>query len=182
MKLYIKDVPGLMLPKQANQDDAAFDITAFREGMIVGKKISHPMDNMELWESVEYIEYRTNLFYKPGENPKNILETYHTELFPRSSLSKYNMILCNSVATIDNGYRGEVLLRFKYYFQPEDFVCIPIAGINRIFGIVNKDKIYNQGDKIVQLKMRKDIPIEIHKISELPSSTRNIGGFGSSGK
>jgi len=34
-------------------------------------------------------------------------------LFPRSSLSNYDLALCNSVGVIDGDFRGTVKLRFK---------------------------------------------------------------------
>ena len=34
-------------------------------------------------------------------------------IFPRSSNSKYDLLLTNSVGIIDSGYRGEILLKFK---------------------------------------------------------------------
>ena len=83
-----------------------------------------------------------------------LLKKYHTELFPRSSISKYNLVLANSVATIDRGYRNEILLRYKYIFQPEDMIVVQ-EDILRVYGRVNNENIYQKGDKIAQIKARR---------------------------
>lgn len=185
MKLLIKDVKGLQLPKQAHPgEDGAFDIFATTPPNIVGEQITRPIDKGTLWKSICYIEYGTSLFCAPetARDIRGLLETYHVELFPRSSVSKYNLILANSVATIDAGYRAEILLRFKYLFQPEELISIQEAGGTRIYGVLSPDKIYNKGERICQLKIRKDVPLEIMLTTQLPNSQRGLGGFGSSNK
>ena len=42
-----------------------------------------------------------------------IPEGYYADLRPRSSISKYDLVLANSVGTIDADYRGELILKFK---------------------------------------------------------------------
>lgn len=187
MKLYIKNVQGLKIPSQANESDAGYDIVATTPPNIVGTKISRG-DGLDLWSRIAYIEYGTNLFVAPqreaGSQPFNLLDSidYHIEVFARSSISKYNLAMANSVGTIDNGYRAQILVRFKYLFQPEDFIVIPEAGGTRIYGIVNNEVIYQTGEKIGQIKARRDIPIKFEIIDALPESQRGLGGFGSSGK
>ena len=204
MKLFIKDIPGLVLPKQANEgEDAAYDIVATTQPMIRGEHIERMMDHLPLWKRVSYIEYGTNLFVAPDVEQVKIVDgikhheaisgkvseltwkqlgiTYHTQLYPRSSISNYNLVLANSVATIDGGYRNQIFCRFKYIFQPEDLVTVMEESI-RIYGMVNNDHIYQQGDKIVQIKATRNVKIEFVKVADLPTSQRNTGGFGSSGK
>jgi dUTPase len=197
MKILVQDVEGLKLPEQANKgEDAAYDIFATTAPMIHGSKIERPIDGMPMWSRVTFIEYGTNLFVAPqddvtydysnvtdggGETPAQTITRYHTELFPRSSLSKYNLVLANSVATIDGGYRNQIFLRFKYLFQPEDFVVLQ-EDVIRVYGMVRNEHLYQQGDKIIQVKARIDIPITFEKVKTLPPSQRNLGGFGSSGK
>lgn len=208
MKLFIKDIPGLVLPKQANEgEDAAYDIVATTRPMITGDHIERSMDHMPLWRRVAFIEYGTNLFVAPDIEQVKIVDgsqvidtmikgkasrvteltwkqlgiTYHTQLYPRSSISNYNLVLANSVATIDGGYRNQIFCRFKYIFQPEDLVTVMEESI-RIYGMVNNDHIYQQGDKIVQIKATRNVKIEFVKVADLPTSQRNTGGFGSSGK
>src|SRR5690606_4362848 len=53
------------------------------------------------------IVYGTSLAF---EIPKG----YVGLLFPRSSNSKMDLLLSNSVGVIDSGYRGEVMFKFKH--------------------------------------------------------------------
>ena len=101
---------------------------------------------------------------------------YDILAFPRSSVSKYNLLLANSIGLIDADYRGEVLLRFKYIWQPEDY---RIRTDNLLDGNINTDKIYKKGDKICQLKVTRVENIEFILVNELDSTTRGEGGFGS---
>jgi dUTPase len=101
---------------------------------------------------------------------------YDILAFPRSSVSKYNLVLANSVGLIDADYRGEVLLRFKYIWQPEDY---RIRTDNLLEGNVNTTKLYNKGDKVCQLKITKVENIEFILVDELDSTDRGEGGFGS---
>ena len=77
---------------------------------------------------------------------------------------------------IDADYRGEVLLRFKYIWQPEDY---KIRTDNLIEGTVNPLKLYYKGDKICQLKVTKVENVEFILVNELDSTNRGEGGFGS---
>jgi hypothetical protein len=77
---------------------------------------------------------------------------------------------------IDADYRGEVLLRFKYIWQPEDY---RIKTDNLLEGHVNFTKLYNKGDKVCQLKVTKVENVEFVLVYELDSTTRGDGGFGS---
>jgi dUTPase len=194
-------------PSEKEVGDAGYDIVATTEPQIKGEFIERPIDRLKVWKKVIYIEYGTNLYWAPQQTVDTRVtgievfdkpydkkgkvkayditasfKDYHIELFPRSSISKYSLVLANSVGTIDNGYRAQVLLRFKYIFQPEDFVVLPEAGVQRVYGLVNPELIYQKGDKICQLKARENIPVTFEVVEELPPSGRNLGGFGSSGK
>jgi dUTPase len=191
MKIFVKKT-GAVLPSQATPDDAGYDIIATTEGKIVGQSIERPFDGMKVWSRVAFIEYGTNLFIAPEDIsytddlvgssllPKTFTTKFHTLLHPRSSISKYNLVLANSIGLVDNGYRGQILVRFKYIFQPEDLVIVPEAGVQRVYGIVRPENIYNQGDKIVQIKASKNVPIEWEFIDDLSQTVRADGGFGSS--
>ena len=101
---------------------------------------------------------------------------YDILAFPRSSVSKYNLTLANSIGLIDADYRGEVLLRFKYNWQPEDY---RIRTDNLLEGRVNVDKLYKKGDKVCQLKVTKVENVKFELVDELDSTNRGDGGFGS---
>jgi dUTPase len=101
---------------------------------------------------------------------------YDILAFPRSSVSKYNLILANCIGLIDADYRGEVLIRFKYIWQPEDY---RIRTDNLLEGHVNFTKLYNKGDKVCQLKVTKIENVEFVLVYELDSTARGDGSFGS---
>ena len=103
MKIYVKKVDGITLPKQGSTVAAGYDIVATSDPKIVGEKTDE-----NVWDRVDYIEYETNLFIAPQA------VTFHTLIHPRSSVSKYNLVLANSIGLVDNDYRGMVICRFKY--------------------------------------------------------------------
>jgi dUTP pyrophosphatase len=84
--------------------------------------------------------------------------------------------LANCIGLIDADYRGEVLLRFKYIWQPEDF---DFSEKSVIVGIPNIDKVYKKGDKICQLKATKVENINFVLVDKLDTTSRGEGGFGS---
>ncbi len=86
-------------------------------------------------------------------------------LFPRSSISKYDMMLANSVGVIDSGYRGPVQARFK-----------------KAVGHENELITYEIGDRICQLIVMPVPLVETRWVDELSDSDRGEGCFGSSGK
>lgn len=197
MKLYIKKMTGLKIPSQANDTDAGYDVVATTEPVIVGTKFNRPYDQMVMWSRVAYIEYGTNLFVAPkkdivlssdhvtdggGEKPFVLFEVdYHLLLHPRSSISKNNLVLANSIGLVDNGYRNQIMLRFKYIFQPEDLIVVPEAGGTRIYGVVNNDHLYKMGEKVIQLKACPNLNIQFEEVDDLNATMRGMGGFGSSG-
>ena len=101
-----------------------------------------------------YIEYGTDLAM---EMPHG----YVGLIFPRSSISKTDHYLRNSVGVIDCGYRGEIKIRMS----------IPALGM----------KQYNKGDKIAQLLIMQIPWVDIIEVSEISGSDRGVGGFGSTG-
>lgn len=80
-------------------------------------------------------------------------------LFPRSSISKYDLDMANSVGVIDYGYLGEVEVRM-----------IPIK---------NKSNFYKKGDKVAQLIIVPVPTIELNIIDSLDKEYDRGGGFGS---
>ena len=84
-------------------------------------------------------------------------------IFPRSSIRNYELALTNCVGVVDSGYRGEIQFTF-----------------NKIGGVPSKK--YDVGDRIGQLIILPYPQIELEEVSELSSTERGDGGFGSSGK
>jgi dUTP pyrophosphatase len=105
---------------------------------------------------------------------------------PRSSVSKYNLVLCNSVGLVDESYRGEIRARFKYIAQAEDMIISQVCdhkGYSFPLEIkINKEKIYKKGDKIAQLVISPTFEAEFVFVENLDETERGSGGFGSSGK
>jgi dUTP pyrophosphatase len=176
------------LPKHATKRSTGFDIKAISDPEIVGTKTAK---SDTLWDSIDYIQYRTGIFIatqderKFGDMFTSSAVSYDVLVYPRSSVSKYNLTLANSVGLIDADYRGEILLRFKYNWQPMDFIYVPTADGNvtaissRIVGKPNLDKIYKKGDAIGQLKITVNEPVKFKLVDQLDVTERNDGGFGS---
>jgi dUTPase len=150
------------------QRDIGFDVKAISDPSIVGSKFN------EHYLSIDYIEYDTGI--KLDTIQKNSEEDIFTMVFPRSSISKKNLILANSIGLIDPEWRNSIKCRFKYIPQPEDFVFL----YEKIYIKPNMDKIYKLGDKICQLVFSKNINIDIQYVEQLMETGR--GGFGSTGE
>jgi len=184
MRIHIKQNVGVTPPQAATPHSSGYDIVALTDPVIVGKQVEN---NENTWHSIDYIEYKTGVHISPQMDEYGY--AYHTIIFPRSSVSKYNLILANSVGLIDNDYRGEILFRFVYTWQPEDMVIIkksvhPLSNVdvNIIVGKVNVDKIYKKGDRLGQLVSGVHIPIEWVAVAELDDTIRGEGGWGSTGQ
>ena len=150
------------------------DIIATSDPVIVGEEMGSG-----LYKSVKYIEYSTDLQISPDVHyVKGFLKKYgYTLIYPRSSISKYNLLLCNSVAIIDHDFRGNIMIRMRYIFQPEDFTVFPYT--NQIVGSVNQSKIYQKGDKICQIVGAWKENSEWELVNSLGETQRGAGGFGS---
>lgn len=190
MKIYVKKIDGVSLPSQAmvkdkdgslvKSDAAGYDIVATSDPKIVGDGMKVPVsDGKEVmaWKRVDYVEYETNLFIAPEA------KTFHTLIHPRSSVSKYNLILANSIGLVDNDYRGMVICRFKYIWQPEDYR--PKMGDKNdicelsLYGWLNESKIYKKGDTIAQLVVEPTTSVTWEFVDDLTQTQRGEGGFGS---
>ena len=140
MRIKIKRLTeDAVIPKYAHYGDAAVDLVATRR-----------------WE-----DKASNMCYGTGLAIE-IPDGYVGLLFPRSSISKTNLRLCNSVGVIDSGYRGEIILKF----DRRGFV----------------DDTYNVGDRVGQLMILPLPSIQFFEVDDLSSTARNSNGFGSSGR
>ncbi|MFH1783486.1 MAG: dUTP diphosphatase [bacterium] len=91
-----------------------------------------------------------------------IPENYELQIRPRSGLAiKKGLSVLNTPGTIDAGYRGEI-------------------GII-IFNASSEDVTIKKGDRIAQAILNKFETIEWNEVDELDETTRNEGGFGSTG-
>jgi dUTP pyrophosphatase len=174
MKIHIKNCKGLVLPQKAHENDSGHDIFAMSDARIIGSFIER-MDGVKMWSKIDFIEYDTNIQLQPQD------KDVYTLVFPRSSISKYFLSLKNSAAIIDQNYTGSILLRFAYHFAPQDLVIIPESGMQKVYGIIDDEKIFHKGDKCAQLVFTKTLPVEFQVVEKLGETDRGAGGFGSSG-
>ena len=175
VKYYIKNVDGVSVPKRANESDAGYDVIATSGPKITGEVYSGPT-----YKRIDYVEYETNLYIAPQSSysqAEHEMNHFHTDLRARSSISKYNLVLANSVGLIDRGYRNQVLARFKYIWNPEDY---QISG-DLLLGTPNIGKMYQRGDKICQLVPMETHTIDFVLVNQLDGEDRG-GGFGSTDK
>jgi len=173
MQVYIYSNPeSPSLSRPQHQGDAGYDVITTSKPSVVGEESK---EKKGYYESVDYIEYETNIHLAPDNS-------IYSLCYPRSSVSKYNLLLANAVGVIDSGYRNSVKFRFKYVFQPRDLAAKKNGGI---MGKVDFKKIYEQGDKIGQIifaaHCHPSLDFVINK-EELPLSDRGLGGFGSTGR
>lgn len=144
MKVKIKKLhPDAVVPSYAKPGDAGMDLTAF------SKKVENGL----------YV-YGTGLAF---EIPPGFVGL----VFPRSSISKKELTLANSVGVIDSGYRGEVCFKFRDVVRDDWDYCDPFD--------------YSVGDRIGQLIIMPYPQVEFEEVEELEDTERGDGGFGSSG-
>ncbi len=127
------------IPKYAHSTDAGMDLVA-----------------VSMNETDKYIEYDTGIAI---EIPKG----YVGLVFPRSSVSKLDLVQANSVGVIDSSYRNSIKVRFKKL--KDNGVCI-----------------YVPGERIAQLIILPYPMIGFNEVEKLSDSDRGLGGFGSTGK
>lgn len=155
------------ISEPAHSGDVGHDLIAVGSPYFCGK----PMyEGEEYFSVLRYIEYETMVAIAPPEG------TY-TLVYPRSSISKTNLVLANSVGVIDNGYRNTIKLRFKYIFQPEDFEIIK----GKIYMRVNHDRIYKAGERIGQAVFVQSLDTKLFPTNIRDVTSRGKGGFGSTG-
>ena len=139
---------------------------------VVPTYAKHGDAGMDLTATSKWYDEHGNVCYGTGlafEIPNG----FAGFLFPRSSNTKKDLILGNSVGVIDSGYRGEVVLKFKaidtQYLQDGK-----LTFLKRDFM-----KEYNIGDRIGQIVIMPVPQIEFNVVDELSTSDRGVGGFGS---
>jgi len=88
-------------------------------------------------------------------------------------------MLANGLGLIDVDYRGQILCRFKYQWQPEDMMLVSMGEQTKSVGNININRIYKKGDTIAQLVIGQTIQAEWEIVDELTQTQRGQGGFGS---
>lgn len=177
-----------VLPIRGTERAAGYDIVAVDDPIIVGDPVTY--EGKTYYKRIDYLEYHTALYISPQDGRRvndGVPEHCHTLCHPRSSVRKYNLLLANSIGLIDNDYRGEILVCYKYIWQPENFNIIPRdeqfdKGGYEIIGELDTSKIYKKGDKIAQLVASQTIPSVYEFVSDLDKTVRGDGGFGHTDK
>lgn len=103
-----------------------------------------------------YIKYDTGIVVDPPIG-------YYCEVFPRSSLTKTGHILGNSVGVIDSTYRGNIQIVLVKVDEKSPDITLPFRAV-----------------QLVLKKMEFNQMVEVSP-SEIKSTDRNTGGFGSTG-
>ncbi len=153
-----KLVPEAKAPFKTIDIDAGFDLFA-----------------VSVDETPGFIEYGTGIAVE-------IPEGYVGLVFPRSSVTKYDLILKNCVGVIDASYRGEIRCRFYDTEKNNDyFTMITGSIINKIHNPQNNKKIYEIGDRIAQVVFIELPKITLVESDELSGTQRGSGGFGHTG-
>lgn len=150
MKVNVKKLDSnAVLPTYARHGDAGMDLTATSKS----------------YDEHGNVCYGTSLAFE-------IPHGYVGLLFPRSSNTKKDLILGNSVGVIDSGYRGEVMFKFK----PSNVYSTILEGVS-----LRREypASYEIGDRIGQIIIMPYPQIEFNLVDELSSSDRGVGGFGS---
>lgn len=129
-----------VIPSYSRQGDAGMDLVA----------------TSKFYDDFDNVCYGTGLAIEIPEGHVGLL-------FPRSSISKTDLTLRNSVGIIDSGYRGEITFKFNNILMSS---CEP----------------YNVKERIGQLIIMPYPTIEFEEVEELSTTERGAQGFGSSGK
>lgn len=137
----IKVLDKNCIPKKAHSIDAGFDVKARTEFVIPPK---------------ETVMIPTGLCV---EIPVGMVGL----LFPRSSISKTPLRMCNSVGVIDSGFTGEIK--------------VPLQNTHH-----NLMVSVNQYERIAQLVILPLADISLEIVDELDDTERGEGGFGSTGR
>ena len=131
----IQNRPDAIIPTVGNIEDSGLDLTLI-------EKVADLSKNVAI--------YTTGLIMRP---PKG----YYLMLAPRSSISKTDFSLANSIGIIDWGYSGELMAAIRKHGEEE--LILP----NKLVQVI--------------LMQKNDISIEI--VSSFEETVRGSGGFGS---
>ena len=139
MKVKIKKIhQDAVIPSYAKTGDAGMDLTCVE---------------VEKDEILNTITYNTGIAIEIPPGHVGLL-------FPRSSVHKTGLTLCNSVGVIDSGYRGEIKLKFD---------------------VKRWISVYKKGDRVGQIMILPYPNIDFVETDTLSETERDSGGFGSTG-
>ena len=132
----------MSVPKRGHKTDAGIDLTAM---------------------SVE--QKRPDVFFFDTGISVQISDGYYVEIVPRSSITKTDFILANSVGIIDPDYRGRIFIPLRYIGSDDAKKAAKRLLLKRI----------------AQMLIRKLESCQIEIVEALENTVRGKGGFGSTG-
>lgn len=142
---FVKLLENAVMPTKAHATDAGFDLTA----------------TSRTFDEHGAVVYGTGIAME-------IPTGYVGLVFPRSSVSKFDLTMANSVGVIDAGYRGEITAKFKPAFRWDGK---PAYGKH----------IYNIGERCAQIIIMPIPEIEFEETTALGYGERGTKSYGSSG-
>ena len=101
-------------------------------------------------------------------------------LYPRSSISKTPLRMANSVGIIDKDYRGNIKVALTY--SPTWEVLNKINNSDKPLNMTQFNYVLESGTRVVQICAPSLCPLKVKLVTELDSTKRGEGGFGSTGK
>jgi len=151
----------LFLPKNSNETDIWGDGTRFYS--TGWTDISHPVNK---------VDFKVKCCAKMYNGTKSYFTPFYT--YARSSISKTPLRLANNQGIIDAGYRGNLIGMFDCIYNTD-------SNEDRDF-----DWYIEKYSRILQICAPGLVPIYVNVVDKLedlgPSTSRGIGGFGSTGK
>lgn len=145
---FVKLNENAVTPTKAHATDAGFDLTA----------------TSRTYDENGAVVYGTGIAME-------IPTGYVGLVFPRSSLSRYDLTMANAVGVIDAGYRGEITAKFKPALMFDVFK----------YPIANEPRTYNVGERCAQIIIIPIPEIEFEETDTLVDGERGTNGYGSTG-
>lgn len=156
LRVKIKRVKDVELPKYAREFDAGFDLVAAEDTVIYpgGTKV-----------------IPTGLAFEipPG---------YELQVRPRSGISRKTFLRV-VLGTVDSGFRGEVGVIVSNTSYPGNTIALGINDDNKIY--MNVKYEIKKGDRIAQGVIAPVVTAHFVEADELSDSERGNRGFGSTG-
>jgi len=160
MKLKIKRLhPDAIIPSRANSTDSGLDVYSLENATIKqgDMKAIHTGIAIQLPKPVGFTVFPIEV----GVNFKQLL-IWECQVRPKSGLAfKHGLTVLNTPGTVDNSYRGEVIVLLQNHGKESFHV--------------------EKGMKVAQLVITPVINPKIIEVEELDDTTRGEKGFGSSG-
>lgn len=142
---FVKTHENAVAPTKAHATDAGFDLTA----------------TSRTFDEHGAVVYGTGIAVE-------IPAGYVGLVFPRSSVSKFDLSMANAVGVIDAGYRGEITVKFK-------------PGIRWDGKPASGKHIYNPGERCAQIIIMPIPEVEFVHVPFLSDGERGTDGYGSTG-